>query len=114
MVNMKKLVFIAAITLAACTASPALADTYSEAKDEFCPRVESMSRTIMKSRQIGVPLVTILEAQKSTAPHTDWVKPIMMMAYHKPRYHTEEFKQREIDDFAEEMFLMCMNLEKGK
>lgn len=111
---MKKLTLISAIALAACVAQPAMADTYSDAKDEFCPRVESMSRTIMKGRQVGVPLVRMLEAQKSSGESTDWARPIMMMAYHKPRYHTEEFKQREIDDFAEEMFLMCMNLEKGK
>lgn len=109
---MKKIALFAAAVLSACVAQPALADVYSEAKDEFCPRVESMSRAIMESRQVGVPLVKLLELQKRVGPATEWARPIMMMAYHKPRYRTEEFQQREIDDFAEEMFLMCMNLEK--
>lgn len=109
---MKKIALFAAAVLSSCVAQPALADVFDDAKDEFCPRVEDMSRTIMKGRQVGVPLVKMLEAQKRIGPETEWARPIMMMAYHKPRYHTEEFQQREIDDFAEEMFLLCMNLEK--
>jgi hypothetical protein len=73
---------------------------------EICSNGEELARTIMKSRQIGVSLSSIMAIAKEQGAES--VKHIALMAYDKPRYSTEEMQQRSIEDFANEVYLSCL------
>lgn len=104
---MKKIAIITAAVLSACVAQPVVAAPASE--KEFCSEIEELARQVMRARQVGVPLSEVLSAGKPDGPAKRMVRHMAMIAYGGPRYSTEEYKQREIDEFANKFAHMCYN-----
>ena len=94
-----------AVALAALIASPALADV------ETCSNASELARSIMEARQSGIPasktVATVLPlvSEGSTGLMTD----IITAAYKQPRYNGAEYQQTAIGDFADEVYVACMD-----
>lgn len=104
---MKKIAVITAAVLSACVAQPVVAAPASE--KDLCNSIESLARQVMRARQAGVPLSAVLSAGDPDNPAKEMVRSMAMIAYGGPRYSTEEYKQREIDEFANKFAHMCYN-----
>lgn len=106
---MKKLVFIAALTLAACTASPAVAQmTIQEKQDKMCPVMAGLAAAIMEGRQLGISMIDMMNAPGSdNAQAKEISRSFVKMAYEKPRYSTKEYQKRAVEDFRDDISRMC-------
>lgn len=71
-----------------------------------CSTIETLSREIMTSRQVGVPLSKMLEI----TPHGTLGRKLTIIAYSSPVYSTVQYQQRAINNFANEALLECVKL----
>jgi 3-oxoacyl-ACP reductase-like protein len=97
---------------AAPAAPPAPAEPVPSREEirETCKSYSEMARAIMKNRQEGAPMQDII------AIVTDGKNPgaeqfgeqLVIAAYELPRMSAEKNKQREVDDFANAVYLDCI------
>lgn len=73
-----------------------------------CSSLEALSREIMTSRQVGVPLSKMLEITGTDALS----KQITINAYSMTAYRSKEYQERAINNFANTYLLECIKLEK--
>lgn len=107
---MRKMIFlVAALSLLAVPTAPALAELDTPERTAICPSVESLARTIMKGRQMGHPMSSLMEiANNNSEPAiAELMRKLIVLAYAKPRYSTEEFQEREIANFANDVSVKC-------
>tara|TARA_B110000093_G_scaffold71523_1_gene77800 strand:- start:1673 stop:1981 length:309 start_codon:yes stop_codon:yes gene_type:complete len=81
-------------------ATPAVADS----RMEVCKIVSEGASGIMKIRQDGVPLISILTALK----HNKMFVQLVLIAYDTPKYSTEENQQGAITEFGNTVLLQCL------
>jgi len=97
--------------LALTSATPALAsDDRQQALDTFCSSISTLATSIMRSRQNGLPLTTLMDvvALKSKEAMTgDMARRMILQAYDQPRFSTDSYKARAVIDFANEAALEC-------
>lgn len=74
---------------------------------EFCKKVEGFAEEIMASRQAGV---SASDAYRVTEGN-QILTPIVKVAYRRPAYDTEQFRQKAIDEFKDEWFVVCMEVD---
>jgi 3-oxoacyl-ACP reductase-like protein len=94
----------------AAPAAPAEPEPSREEIRETCKSYSEMARAIMKNRQEGAPMQDII------AIVTDGKNPgaeqfgeqLVIAAYELPRMSAEKNKQREVDDFANAVYLDCI------
>lgn len=100
-------ILIAAL-IAATLYSPVKAETMSET--QLCTVASELAKMVMQKRQEGVLMSAILVALDKVErnPFIDLSKKLVIAAYEKPRYSTEDFKNRAIIDFANESMSVCM------
>ena len=118
---MKKLLI--AVVLGIMTA-PAMAET-----NEYCEFAYDDARMIMKARQAGLPIKELMavtkkmvnEGVKNKELTKDEARIISnvdnmltMKAYEIPLYLTDEYKQREINEFSNSAYVSCLNFFKNK
>jgi hypothetical protein len=78
--------------------------------EEICAVAEEVSRAAMDARQAGVPLKNILKifpAERDSAENMFYY--ITLLAYNRPRYETESVKEKAINDFADYVYIECLN-----
>lgn len=80
------------------TTTPLTAET-----EDPCPVLGELSGVIMENRQAGTPISKMM----SVSPDNDLVTAIILQAYQQPRYSTEKYRQRAIDDFANTVMTAC-------
>ena len=82
---------------------------------QWCKPVHKLSETIMESRQKGVSMVDILEMAETVESENlkNLAISIVEEAYDSTRYHTRENQLRAIQDFGNDMFMICMKASKG-
>lgn len=78
--------------------------TFSASANEGCATVASLGKTIMTGRQMGISIVKAVEISKRSEAAMTMVK----MAYAKPRFESEEYKQKAAEDFETEVYLICI------
>lgn len=79
-------------------------------EDSLCQEVGSLAVTIMKARQIGVPMSEMMKAMniKGAQPEkNELARYIVAEAYKKPAYSTKKAQKRAQDDFRNEQELIC-------
>jgi hypothetical protein len=105
---MKKITLAIAALLASTSA---FAQTASS--EAVCTKLSQLSAQIMKNRQAGTPLSGMMEVtSKSTNAEVNRVtRKILLLAYDEPRFGTESYQQRSINDFSNKIMLACL---KGK
>lgn len=87
-----------------------LADSIAQIKEnhQICSRWSEDAEIMMSARQAGVTqqkmMEIALEHEQNKVTMT-----IIDMAYDKPRYETEIYKQKAIKDFQDEIYKHCMD-----
>lgn len=75
----------------------------------ICDAVAKSARTLMKARQAGVPLATVMKPLEGRSPGVrEAMTEMVIAAYDQPRFNSPEFVQRSIDDFANDQHLACL------
>lgn len=69
----------------------------------LCAPVAEFAKELMVARQAGVPL-----AQALTVSTQPTMQALIVSAYRKPRYTTEEYRERAAVDFANETLIACL------
>ena len=95
---MRKNIIITAVV--ATFSMPALAGTPLE----NCKIVSDLANTIMERRQEGADMAGLLEIAKDS----DLATLLIMEAYKKPQFSTEEIKLRTIRNFKNDVMRQCM------
>lgn len=73
------------------------------AEDKLCDNAEKYAATVMELRQDGARLKDVMDRATSNT-----TKLITIMAYKVRRSHTDEYKKMRVDDFANEVYLACL------
>lgn len=71
--------------------------------EKLCLAYTKLARTLMTARQVGMPIEETLKETKSKES-----RQLAVIAYGRPRYLSEEYRQMAIDDFAAEVYVECM------
>ena len=69
-----------------------------------CEEIEALASSIMTARQSGVPLKQVI----AIADGQDYIKRVAMVAYGITNYSTDEYKTKAIEEFADEVYLICL------
>ena len=95
---MKKIVLIVALTLT----SPFVLATEDKIS-KHCPGVAAIAKSVMEARQENVPMARMMEVSD-----TELLREMVVAAYDRPAYRTENVKARAIRDFENEWYLNCV------
>lgn len=76
--------------------------------DEYCAQIESLAKTTMTFRQSGGEMSVIMGIMLKGEATKVIGKQMVMDAYEVPRYSMVENQKREVSDFANEWYLMCV------
>ena len=98
---MKKLVLT--LTLAALPI-PALAAAEPAPMSEYCPKIAELANAVMVARQNGSPMREVM----ALADGNDVMVSMVTEAYGTPAYTIRENKEREIQDFEDKWYLLCV------
>lgn len=94
---MKKILLIALALLAGTSQAD------DDKSDTFCTAINSLAKSIMTARQQGVSLAQAIEVAEGSA-----IKAIVLDAYERPRYRTEDNQQRQVVEFQDEWYMACL------
>lgn len=110
---MKKIMFVAALLFAVSTSADntavmidkidKLAQRMSKQKDAACDSIQKVATATMFARQAGKPMSEVFKL----ANNDRFIQGVIIAAYAKPHYSTDEMKQKVITDFADQYFLDC-------
>lgn len=90
---------VAAIIISMSLAVSANAASQSSA----CLELASTASIIMKARQSGVTIVRALEISQGSAA----VTAVVNLAYMKPRYQSDEYREIAAQEFEAEVYMLC-------
>lgn len=96
---MKALILAAAATLTMITAN---------AQD--CKMIGDLAEKTMEARQVGVPMSKMMEIAKDDR----LLKSIIIDAYKKPRFSTDEFQRSATVDFRADWEVACYEVKNKK
>lgn len=91
---MKKLIFLTALLSA-----PAMADDY-------CSELGKLAKTVMEVRQGGMSMATVM--QVFAKDDNEIYKQMVISAYESPRFTVDSYIQRNVEEFSNEWYLMCV------
>ena len=81
----------------------------------YCQAVSEIAYTIQKARQGGVSMAQLIEIAERSNDGTPsgkvavgTVRAMVIRAYEIPRYSSEVFKQRAMEDFRDQEALRCL------
>lgn len=77
--------------------------TSAQAQEDPCPAFGGLAETMMIARQSGLPMSQMMEL----AGEEDIFRRMVIDAYDRPRYGTEEIQRLEIQDFRNEIEMDC-------
>ncbi|PKP91219.1 MAG: hypothetical protein CVT75_09720 [Alphaproteobacteria bacterium HGW-Alphaproteobacteria-14] len=105
---MLKLIIITAALALSVPATANAADDSDPAS--LCPLIEEFARSVMTARQHNVSMAKLMEAFAAHMPLLRKVAEDMILeAYSTPAYSTPAFRERAIDNFANNWSLACYN-----
>lgn len=99
-----------ALVLASCSGEqePAASAEDEQFRLELCQQMSSLAETMMRARQEGVLMSTLIE-KSGEGEVGEYARAVITEAYRRNRYRTEEAQQRAITDFANEVYLACFS-----
>lgn len=71
----------------------------------MCQPIAEFAKELMDARQAGVPLAQAL----TVAHHNATMQALIISAYRKPRYSTEQYQERAAVDFANDTLVTCLD-----
>ena len=81
-------------------------------KSAMCNAISEMSEEVMNARLRGVPIQDALGAMdklNTDNSYKDALKGVVIQAYKKPDYRTDEMKERASREFALKQYLLCVD-----
>ncbi len=78
--------------------------SFASSANDGCAVVANLGKTIMTGRQQGISIIKAVEISKGSEAAMTMVR----MAYAKPRFESEEYKQKAAEDFETEVYLICI------
>lgn len=77
---------------------------------EFCTEIAGLAEVIMEGRQNGTPMHAMMDvaARGSDPVMNSATETLVIDAFSRPRYGTEQYKQMTISDFADSAYLSCI------
>ncbi|QTD31148.1 hypothetical protein [Pseudomonas fluorescens] len=79
---------------------------------EECQRIENSAKQVMKTRQQGVPMASVLEMAEAAGKQNEYVgevfKTLIREAYAIPQYSSESLQQKAIRDFHSNFYKACI------
>jgi len=93
---MRRLVFVLVVL--------GLAIGISYAGDDKCKSVEDLAEVIMGCRQSGVAMSSAMKV----ADDEPVTRAMVIDAWQRPMYNTEEYKQRSIQRFKDDWYMQCV------
>jgi hypothetical protein len=93
-------------------AAQAQADT-----DKDCAAASKIARTVMKARQSGVVAADFMaqaDVRLSNEDTKALTKQLILSAYERDRYYSEDMQKRAAVDFANDTYMLCMNMPSKK
>jgi len=79
----------------------------ASAQQVSCEKMHEVASMIMEVRQQGVPITEIIKATSSSPSFHALIRE----AYKKPLYNTTTYKEEAINEFANSVYLICMESE---
>lgn len=76
----------------------------------MCQPISEFAKAAMEARQAGVPLAQAL----TVARHNATMQALIISAYRKPRYSTEQYRERAAVEFANETLITCLDAGEGE
>lgn len=77
-------------------------------KQALCTSIQQFAETVMSGRQNGTPMAGMLNNIEASPDVKDTMTQIIIAAYEKPRYMSEDMKRQSIEDFRDDTFLSCI------
>lgn len=99
---MLRIATILAVLLAGSAAAQDEADA-----GEFCDSLHSLSTSLMRARQNGVSMATMMQSIRGRASE-EFLRALVIEAYEVPRYSSDEYRGRAVEDFANDQYLTCV------
>lgn len=112
---MKKLLL--AVALGVVAVSPVNAKTQPKKAvekqaniEKLCSSVSKYAKVIMTGRQLSMPITGMIERaeQSDNKAVREVNKIVIMSAYERPLWATDEYKEREIAEFSNEQYMQCI------
>lgn len=100
---MKKLLNIGLVLMAVTSSLAATAND----KHRACETTGKLAESMMTARQAGVPLEKAMKKVMNIYPKGDL---LLLDAYKHPRFTSEKYQKRAIQDFKEATLLECYKL----
>lgn len=72
-----------------------------------CEGRAELAKQVMSSRQAGVPITDVINLAKESNAYTKATQELILRAYERPRFQTDEHQQREITEFQNEAYVAC-------
>jgi hypothetical protein len=73
----------------------------------FCTVIGDLAEAIMTNRQLGIPMSRMMEINGAD----DLARLMVMEAYKEPRYSSDEYQRRAVQDFRNEIEVACYQAE---
>jgi len=86
-------------------AQPLYAETTETSPIEQCMLAGELATAIMRAHQSGTPIADLIEI----ADGDDIIIALILIAYGQPRYGSQEYQQRAVEDFTSEVVVACMS-----
>jgi len=101
---MQSLILLVIVATALSTSS-----AFSQSQS-LCESVEKIARGIMTKRQNGESMSAIMRTADSVESEVlqNLSRSMIIDAYETPRFHTKEYKNNVIGDFADKYYLACV------
>jgi len=104
---MRKISSITFAAVVAAAVTPAFAGEY----DDLCQSMATYAESVMKLRQVGVPMGELLKIIKKNKNGAASIKSreIVILAYAQPHYLTLQVQRRTISDFRDQIHVSCLS-----
>lgn len=79
-------------------------------KEDVCATIGELADSIMKARQIGVPMSKAMTVAKDT----DWLQEMVIKAYEQPAYQSDGMQKKAVSDFVNDYLVVCYKAVQGK
>lgn len=99
-----------AFCVAAFSSSVFSADKPAESAEDECATFHKYAATVMDARQAGVAMPEMMEI----AGDSKLLKHIVVQAYKQARFGSEKMQKRQVDDFANDIYLECFEAVSAK
>lgn len=98
-----------------CIALPAAAQGVDPDASDFCETLHGLSKAVMTARQAGSDMPDLMRMSAKLGHNADdsdlsraLAQQIIIEAFEVPRFDSETDQQREVTDFANDRYLLCV------